>query len=314
MKTCFLFPGQGSQYPGMGKDLWESSGTVKEIFRTASEISGMDLTSVLFEGTDEQLKSTDVAQPAITVVNLSAAACLAERGIGCDGCAGFSLGEYSALHAAGVFGLRDVFELVKIRGEVMERVSRTLDAGTDAAGMTAVLGLDRDTVLSVLERGKVGGVFTANYNSPTQVVLSGTAAGLDGAEELLKAAGAKRCIRLKVSGPFHSPLMNEARVEFTRALARFRFADPVIPVYSNVTGARITSGDQARDLCAAQIVSTVKWEDEERCLVADGYERCLEAGPGKVLTGLWKAISAEPGCVTAGTTAEIDALTGQPTA
>jgi [acyl-carrier-protein] S-malonyltransferase len=301
MKTCFLFPGQGAQYPGMAKDLWESSPKVKELFEKASQASGMDLRRVLFESTQEELRSTDKTQVAMTLASLCSGLVLSERGIVPDGYAGFSLGEYAALCEAGVITIEDVFPIVKIRGQLMETASRALDAGNGAPGMAAVLGLAADTVAALMEGLASDGAFLSNHNSPTQAVISGTARGLAKAEEALKAAGAKRVIRLQVSGPFHSPLMTEARAAFDEALRSFTFNDPRKPVYSNVTGSRITTGAEARELCGRQLVSTVQWVREEEGLLADGFDRFLEAGPGTVLTGLMRALRPEVACAPAGT-------------
>ena len=305
MKNCFLFPGQGAQYPGMGKDLWEQSQKVKEVFACAADSTGMDVQKLLFEGTEEELKSTDKTQIAITVVSLSSAAFLEERGITCDGTAGFSLGEYSALATAGVIQLEDVFPLVKTMGEVMEKTAQTLDSGSGAPGMAAVIGLDYQKMKDIIEKIGIADLFIANYNSPVQIVLSGTAEALSQAEGLCKEAGAKRYIRLKVSAPFHSFLMKDAQIEFAEVLNACDFADPRLPVYSNVTGKQVKSGEEARKLCVDQIVSTVLWVEEEKQLVEDGFSRCLEAGPGKVLTGLWKYIGGDIPCVPAGTAEQI---------
>lgn len=309
MKTCFLFPGQGAQYPGMGKDLWEKSGEVKKIFRAAAESTGMDVEKLLFESSEDELKQTDKTQVAMTVVSLSAAAYIKDMGIEPDGFAGFSLGEYSALTEAGVINLEDVFPLVKARGEIMENVSKNLNRGDGAPGMAAVIGLSFEKITEVIEQAKLDGLYIANYNSPTQIVLSGTAEGLEKGEHLCKEAGAKRYIRLKVSAPFHSPLLEPAKEEFAGVLKQVGFNDPVKPVYSNVTAGRITGGEEARELCIRQIVSTVRWVDEEKQLLDDGYKRCLEVGPGKVLTGLWKAIdSGDVECSPAGTAELIESL------
>ncbi len=203
MKTAFVFPGQGAQYPGMGKDLWETSSAVKDLFQLASDTTGVNLTKLIFEGTEDDLKATDRQQIAITVVNLSAATVLREHGVRPDAVAGFSLGEFAALHEAGVVSLKDAIRIVRARGEIFERVSRSLDSPAGSPGMAAVVGLDFDKLTAALKG--IDGIYPANYNSPTQIAISGTAKGLDAAEAALKAAGARRFIRLKVSGPFHSP-------------------------------------------------------------------------------------------------------------
>jgi [acyl-carrier-protein] S-malonyltransferase len=285
----------------MARDLWERSARVKELFSRASDASGMDTKKLLFESSAEELKATDKTQVAITLASLCSSAYLQELGVKIEGCAGFSLGEYAALFESGVLAIGDVFPVVKMRGDIMEKAARALDSGGGAPGMAAVLGLPSEKAVSVVEGLAPDGVHIANHNSPVQVVISGTAAGLAKAEEALKAAGAKRLVRLSVSGPFHSPLMKQARVEYDAALAGVSFSDPVLPVYSNVTGRRIGSGAEARALCGEQIVSTVRWVAVEEALRADGFDRFLEAGPGTVLTGLMRALSPSLRCAPAGT-------------
>jgi [acyl-carrier-protein] S-malonyltransferase len=289
----------------MGMDLWEASQKVRDLFKLASDAAGFDVKHALSEGTAEDLAATDKAQILITLVDLSASVVLAEQGTLPDGCAGFSLGEYAALCTAGVVGVEAVFRIVKVRGELMEKASRALDAAGGKPGMAAVLGMPAERAATVA--AGIEGVFVANHNSPVQLVLSGTAAGLSSAEELLKREGAKRFVRLKVSGPFHSPLMADARAAFEEALAGFAFADPILPVYSNVTAGPIASGAEARALCGRQVVSPVRWVDEEMRLLADGYGDFREAGPGTVLTGLFKALRPDVDCQPSGTLAEIHA-------
>jgi len=284
----------------MAKDLWESSLRIKELFQKASHAAGMDMKSILFESTQEELKATDKTQVAMTLASLCSSMALKERGIAPEGYAGFSLGEYAALCEAGVISVEDVFPIVKIRGELMEAASRALDAEGGAPGMAAVLGLPAEEVAAILGELDGRAAFISNNNSPTQVVVSGTALGLAKAETALKSAGAKRVIRLQVSGPFHSPLMAEARKAFDEALIRFTFHDPSNPVFSNVTGARIGTGMEARELCGRQLVSTVQWVRVEEELIAAGFDRFLEAGPGIVLTGLMRAFRPDVVCAPAG--------------
>jgi [acyl-carrier-protein] S-malonyltransferase len=307
---CFLFPGQGAQYPGMGKDLWEASASVKELFALATDVTGMDLVEMLFEGTAEDLQATNRTQVAVTVVNLAAARVLSEHGVRADAYAGFSVGEYAALQAAGVISDRDVFAVVKARGELMEAASRDADTAAGRAGMAAVIGLTPAAVTDVVN-ALGDGCFAANYSSPKQVVIAGTAEGLDRAEAAFKDAGARRFVRLKVSGPFHSPLIDSAREQFADVVAGFDFQDPETPVFANVTGARIGTGAQAKELCVQQIVSSVRWVDEIEAIRAAGYTRFFETGPGAVLGGLMRAFDGDIDCRPAGTLEAISVASGQ---
>ena len=305
MKTCFLFPGQGAQYPGMGKDLFEASATVRELFGQASDATGLDLEALLFRGSAEDLQATNRTQIAVTLVNLAVARALAERGVEAHGYAGFSVGEYAALAAAGVIADGDLFRIVQARGEAMEAASRGADTDAGPAGMAAVIGLPPERVTAAL--AGVDGAWAANFSSPAQVVLAGTAEGLAAAEQACTAAGARRFVALKVSGPFHSPLIESARVRFAEVVAGFTFHDPAQPVYANVTGGRIASGAEAKRLCVEQIVSSVQWVTEVHNLVEDGFERFLETGPGKVLTGLMRGFPTGVQCTPVGTMEQVDA-------
>ncbi|MFW5785743.1 MAG: ACP S-malonyltransferase [bacterium] len=313
MPNTFLFPGQGAQYPGMGKDLYDANDSVKDLFRRANEHVPFKLEEVIFDGTEEDLRATDKTQVAVTITSLAAALVLKERGVGADRAAGFSLGEYAALTEAGVLAPEDVLPLVKIRGEVMEAASRALDSDAGRAGMIAVMGLDLDTIRRTLEDNDFSDAFPSMANSPVQTVVSGTAEGLTRAQDILKEAGAKRVIPLKVSGPFHTPLMEDARKEFEKAVRDVTFADPKIPVYSNVTGDLISSGSEAQELCLRQLITTVMWTKEEESLLRDGPGRLLEVGPGTVLSGLWKAFAkdrdvADVAVEPAGTLEQIQAI------
>jgi len=322
MKTIFLFPGQGAQYPGMALDLMESD-DVKKLFAIASDITGKDMKDTLENSGPDILKRTDVSQPCITLANLSAAVYLAEKGIKPDGCAGFSLGEYAALAVAEVISLEDCFFLVNKRGIAMQAAIDRLMSETatepDSAGqpgmaklpgMAAVIGLTPDHVESLISEWKkeLGDLYAANINSPGQVVVSGSALALDEAERRFGRAGAKRFIRLKVAGPYHSPFMKEAAEEFRPALEKIKFNDPAIPVFSNVTGKQIKSGNEVKELAFRQITEAVRWTDVEKTVSGLNPERLLEAGPGKVLQGLWKDTGSALPCLAAGTAADIAKL------
>jgi [acyl-carrier-protein] S-malonyltransferase len=300
MKTAFLFPGQGAQYPGMARDLFDESARVRDLFTLAADTTGIDVRRLLFEGTEEELKETVNTQVSVTLANLSAAAALVERGIAADGAAGFSLGEYSALVETGVLTAAQVFPLVKLRGELMAKAAAALDRSAGDPGMAAVLGLSPDKVDEALAAAKIPDLFGANYNSPVQVVISGTAAALAAGIEALKAAGARRVIPLKVSGPFHSPLLAAAARDLEQALASIDFKNPAKTLFSNVTGAVVATGADAKTLAVRQVTAPVRWTTEEQTLLDSGFSRFIEAGPGTVLTGLWNAFHEAVPCLSGG--------------
>ena len=300
MKTVFLFPGQGAQAPGMAHDLWEASQAVKDLFEIAGDIAGKDMKQLLFQGSDADLKSTDNTQIAMTLANVSAAQVLVEHGISADFTAGFSVGEYAALYEAGILDAADLFRAVLIRGEVMEKASRLHDRPEGNAGMSAILGLPFDTAAPIVRALAAQNVFIANNSSPTQMVIAGSAAGLQAAETALDQAGAMKIVRLNVSGPFHSPLLASARVEFEARCTALAWKDPTKPIVSNVTGSLIKSGAEARKLAGEQIVSMVRWVDSMAWLHNQGANQILEVGPGRVLGGLWRAFTKESKCLGAG--------------
>ena len=314
--VTFLFPGQGAQYPEMGLDFYkeQSVENVQNLFELASEVFGRDMAELLRNATPDELKRTDVSQPAITLVNLAAAAYLAEKGIKPSACAGFSLGEYAALSVAGVFSAKDCFFLINERGKAMQAAIDNIQSSAGdglAPGMAAVIGLDAGQVEALIAEWKiketsVSDLYAANINSSKQVVVSGSAAALDEAEKRFKDSGARRVIRLQVAGPFHSPLMKDAADAFAPALEKVTFNDPVIPVFSNVTGKLITSGAHAKELALWHIIESVRWTDEQAALAALQPNVLLEVGPGKVLQGLWKDTGSEVPCCTAGTIIEIN--------
>jgi [acyl-carrier-protein] S-malonyltransferase len=318
--VVYLFPGQGAQYTGMALDFL-SIGGVKALFDMASDICERDMRSLLESGA-ETLKRTDVSQPALTLANLAAAAALAEQGYSPAACAGFSLGEYAALVCAGVISADDCFRLVRARGEAMQKsAGRLSEDGGDSPGMAeppgmaAVIGLPPERVEALIAEWSAAGLkdlYAANINSPRQLVISGTAAALAEAETRFREAGARRVIRLQVAGPFHSPLIADAAETFRPVLESAAFNDPSIPFYSNVTGKRVSSGAEAKKLALAQITGPVRWVDEEAAIAADngGIEACLEAGPGKVLQGLWRDSGSGIPCYAAGTVEDIAKIGG----
>lgn len=305
----FLFPGQGAQFSGMAMDLYDADLDeglgVKALFNLASDILGSDI-RLLLNSDAEKLKQTDVSQVAITVASLATSRVLKSRGIHPSACAGFSLGEYAALAVAGVISEADAIRLTNERGRIMQEVCTSMTG----AGMVAVLGLTADQIDSVISSFSDvftgGGVYAANYNSPLQCVISGTAEALVCIEDAFKKAGARRIVTLKVGGPFHSPLMAKAGKEFSQILDTFTFLNPIIPLFSNVTGAQVSSGDEAKQNAVLHISSPVLWTKEESAisaflvrngsLMAEEGEcpALVEVGPGKVLSGLW-ADSKLPG-------------------
>lgn len=294
--SVFVFPGQGAQFPGMGIDLYNADETgsmgIRTLFDLASGILGSDIQTLL-SADAETLKQTDVSQIAITVASLAASRALIARGFKPTACAGFSLGEYSAFATAGIISDADAIRLTLERGKIMQNVCSSITG----AGMAAVLGLSPDQIDAVIESIPGGNVFAANYNSSLQTVISGTAEALDAAEEAFKAAGARRIVRLKVAGPFHSPLMAQAGEKFGDFLKNFAFENPKMPVFSNVTGKRISTGDEAKKCAVLHILSPVRWTVEEASFAAliasdpasfPQYPcELIEVGPGKVLSGLW---------------------------
>jgi len=316
--VVYLFPGQGAQYQGMALDfLGSGSEAVKKLFEQASAVFGKDAEAWLRDSDADTLKRTDVSQPTVTLANLAAGAFLAERGFKPKACAGFSLGEYAALVCAGVISAEDCFRLVKARGAAMQKSADRLReaAGGDpsaAPGMAAIVGLAPDQIELLIAEWAAAGLkdlYAANINSPKQVAVSGTAAALTEAETRFKDAGAKRVIRLQVAGPFHSPLLADAAEAFAPVLESVMFNNPIIPLYSNVTGKQVTSGDEAKKLALQQITSPVRWIDEEAAIAAlGGFAACLEVGPGKVLQGLWRDSGSEILCHAAGTVEDIGKL------
>ncbi|QEN03766.1 ACP S-malonyltransferase [Thiospirochaeta perfilievii] len=306
--NVFLYPGQGAQYPLMGTDFYENSDAVKELFDIAQKETGIDVKELLFNGSPEDLKQTDNTQVAITLVNLASTIMLKEKGIDPSGVAGFSLGEYAALATAGVVSVKDVFKLVKKRGDVMQSVCEGLKESKGETGMSAVLRITPEVIEDVIKTSGIDGVYMANYNSPSQTVISGLKESLLAIEPLLKEAGARRVVHLQVSGPFHSPLLEEAKNQFEDFLSTITFNDPQMPIYSNVTGDIIKSGEEAKKLCGDQIICPVKWISIENKIKEAGFTTAYESGPGKVLTGLFAGIDKEFKSIPSGTLEDIQGI------
>lgn len=279
---AYVFPGQGAQFPGMGKDLYENSKTGKELFEKANEILGFRITDVMFEGTDEDLKQTKVTQPAIFLHSVILARTL--ENFHPDMVAGHSLGEFSALVANGALSFEDGLRLVSKRAAAMQKACEA-----EPSTMAAIMGLKNETVEEVC-----GGideiVVPANYNSPGQVVISGSIKGVDLAVKNLQEKGAKKAIKLKVGGAFHSPLMDPAKKELEKAINETHFSKPVCQVYQNATAAPSEEPQMIKENLIKQLTSPVKWTQTVEKMLKDGAESFTEVGPGKVLQGLIKKV------------------------
>jgi [acyl-carrier-protein] S-malonyltransferase len=286
---AFLFPGQGSQYVGMGSSLFESHASVRALFERASAIMEVDLATLCFEGPASTLVRTDVAQPAVTLVSLAALQALREDGVEPAVVAGHSVGEYAALCAAGALSFDDTMRVVGVRGRAMQAAAER-HSGT----MAAVLGLGVDVLESVCEQVGAAAVQIANLNGPTQVVLTGTVEGVREASTVAKARGAKLVVPLKVSGPWHSRFMVEAQEPLRLALEQCEIRAPGVEVIANITAAPYPQDPRAlRQLLVDQLVSPVLWAQSMGRLTDAGYRRFVEVGPGRVLSGLMKDISRE---------------------
>jgi [acyl-carrier-protein] S-malonyltransferase len=288
-KHAFVFPGQGSQFSGMGKNLYESNEAAKVLFEKANQIVGFRISDIMFEGTDEQLKQTNVTQPAVFIH--SVIAYLTTDHATPDMVAGHSLGEFSALVANKTLSFEDALRLVSIRAKAMQAACEI-----QPSTMAAVLALADDKVESICasvsaESGEV--VVPANYNCPGQLVISGSVKGIEIACEQMKAAGAKRALVLPVGGAFHSPLMEPAKIELAAAIEATTFNTPICPVYQNVTASAVTDPAQIKANLIAQLTGAVKWTQSVEAMVADGATNFTEFGPGKVLQGLVQKVYKE---------------------
>ena len=286
MKIAYIFPGQGAQFPGMGKDMYEQSEQARAMFEEANNILGFRITDVMFAGTEDELKQTMVTQPAIFLHSVVMAAMPGDQFCP-DMAAGHSLGEFSALVACKALSFRDGLTLVFKRARAMQKACEI-----EPSIMAAVLGLD-DALVEEICQSVDGIVVTANYNCPGQLVISGAIAAVDEACEKLKAAGAKRALKLQVGGAFHSPLMEPARVALEQAINETVFVTPVCPIYQNVTAQAVIDPVQIKVNLIAQLTAPVRWTQSVLNMVADGATDFIEAGPGKVLQGLVKKTCAE---------------------
>lgn len=283
---AYVFPGQGSQFSGMGKDLYENNAQARALFDKANEILGFEITKVMFEGTDEELKQTNVTQPAIFLHSVILASTVAD--FAPEMVAGHSLGEFSALVAAGALSFDDALRLVAQRAAAMQRACE-LTPST----MAAVLGLDDEKIEQICASVEGEVVVAANFNCPGQVVISGSHEGVRLAGEKLKEAGAKRVLPLPVGGAFHSPLMEPAREELAAAIENTQFTEPRCPIYQNVNAQAATDVATIKANLISQLTAPVRWTQSVKNMVADGATEFVECGPGKVLQGLVKKIAPQ---------------------
>lgn len=284
---AFVFPGQGSQFVGMGKDLYESREDIRAMMEQANDILGFRITDIMFEGTDEDLKQTKVTQPAVFIHSVALAKAL-EAEMKPDMTAGHSLGEFSALVSAGALDFADALRLVSARAQAMQKACE-LKPST----MAAIIGLPDEKIEEVCASLNAGILACANYNNPGQLVISGEIAAIDAACEALTAAGAKRALKLKVGGAFHSPCMEPARAELAEAIDRTTFSVPRCPVYQNVDALPHTDPAEIKANLIAQLTAPVRWTNTVRNMIADGATEFIEIGPGRALQGMISKISRE---------------------
>ena len=287
MKKAYIFPGQGAQFPGMAKELYENNATAREMLEKANDILGFRITDIMFEGTPEELKETKVTQPAIFLHSVVLAKCLPD--FTPDMVAGHSLGEFSALVAAGAMDFEEGLKLVSIRAQAMQKACE-MNPGT----MAAVIRLSADRIEEICASTEEGIVVAANYNCDDQIVISGEKAAVEAACIRLKEAGARRALILPVGGAFHSPLMEPARAELAEGIEKAVFHTPICPVYQNVTAKPSTDPAEIKANLLAQLTSSVKWTQSVRNMIGDGADTFIELGPGQVLQGLVTKIADIP--------------------
>lgn len=296
---AYVFPGQGSQFSGMGKDLYENDAQARQMFDEANQILGFNITDIMFAGTDEELRQTKVTQPAIFLHSVILAKVMGGK-FAPDMVAGHSLGEFSALVSAGAMSFADGLKLVSHRAQAMQRACEAT-----ASTMAAIVGLDDATVEGVCK--EVEGVVPANYNCPGQLVISGSVDGIDKACGILTEKGAKRAIKLAVSGAFHSPFMEPARAELAKAIEETAFSAPVCPVYQNVTASAETEPAIIKKNLVAQLTSSVRWTQTMQNMIAAGANEFIEVGPGKVLQGLIRKTSRDVKAAGVASLADVNA-------
>lgn len=299
-KIAFVFPGQGAQYTGMGKDFYENFDRAKEVFAVANKVSGMSMEELIFQE-NEKLHITKYTQVAMLTVELAILKVLQEKGIRSEVNAGLSLGEYGALVASGVMSVHDALELVVKRGTFMQEAVPT------GGAMTAVMGLSNDIIEKVCSETE-GIVSVANYNCPGQTVITGEVDAVNRAAESLKGAGAKRCIPLKVSGPFHSKMLEDAGKKLAEELEKVEIQEIDVPYITNVTADYVTDKNQVKDLLERQISSSVRWQQSVERMVHDGVDIFIEIGPKKTLTGFLKKIAPEASGYNVETIADLEKI------
>lgn len=306
VKYAACYPGQGAQKKGMAIDLYEKSQKVRALFELASDVTKIDVYNLLANSEEQLLQQTEHAQLAITVANRSVATVLAENGIVFSSHAGSSLGEYSAYAGSGVLKEADLFQIVQKRGILMAKAIENSVKTNGELTMAAVVGIGFDKVSEVLTAVGAEGLYCSNDNAPTQVVIAGTASEIAKHTESLKAAGAKRVITLRVSGPFHTPYMATIESEFRDYLENFTFFDPISPLYLNVTGEMAKDGKEVRSCCIEQLSTTVRWTKIMQTMVSQQQiTHALEVGPGTALSGLWRSSNTNVDCFSCGTYDEL---------